>query len=168
MAREPLKVLTESMFYVLLSLLRQERCGTEIVRYVDDATAGRVPLGPGTLYTILAKFQEEGLIREAAVEDGCLRVGKRLYRQVVVPPLAFLAQKTLDALRRLREGKSVYFSDDLCARYFTYRSGSENHYVLFDDAQTLRKKADMAENRGIREGFFMLPEVADITGELLG
>ena len=65
MAREPLKVLTESMFYVLLSLLRQERCGTEIVRYVDDATAGRVPLGPGTLYTILAKFQEEGLIREA-------------------------------------------------------------------------------------------------------
>ena len=68
MAREPLKVLTESMFYVLLSLLRQERCGTEIVRYVDDATAGRVPLGPGTLYTILAKFQEEGLIREAAVE----------------------------------------------------------------------------------------------------
>ena len=53
MAREPLKVLTESMFYVLLSLLRQERCGTEIVRYVDDATAGRVPLGPGTLYTCL-------------------------------------------------------------------------------------------------------------------
>ena len=46
MAREPLKVLTESMFYVLLSLLRQERCGTEIVQYVDDATAGRVPLGP--------------------------------------------------------------------------------------------------------------------------
>lgn len=75
---------------------------------------------------------------------------------------------TAEELRRLREGKSVYFSDDLCARYFTYRSGSENHYVLFDDAQTLRKKADMAENRGIREGFFMLPEVADITGELLG
>ena len=68
MAREPLKVLTESMFYVLLSLLRQERCGTEIVQYVDDATAGRVPLGPGTLYTILAKFEEVGLIRETAVE----------------------------------------------------------------------------------------------------
>ena len=56
MAKEPLKVLTESMFYVLLSLMRQERCGTEIVQFVDDTTAGRVPLGPGTLYTILAKF----------------------------------------------------------------------------------------------------------------
>ena len=67
MAKEPLKVLTESMFYVLLSLLRQDRCGAEIVAYVDDTTAGRVQLGPGTLYAILAKFQEEELIRESAV-----------------------------------------------------------------------------------------------------
>ena len=68
MAREPLRVLTESMFYVLLSLLRQERCGTEIVEFVDNTTAGRVPLGPGTLYTILGKFVEERLIEDSAVE----------------------------------------------------------------------------------------------------
>ena len=86
MAKEPLKVLTESMFYVLLSLLRGERCGTEIVAYVDDTTAGRVVLGPGTLYTILAKFEEEGLIRETAVE-GRKRTyaitdrGRALFRQ---------------------------------------------------------------------------------------
>ena len=86
MARESLKVLTESMFYVLLSLLRQERCGAEIVQFVDDITAGRVPLGPGTLYTILAKFQEERLIEETAVE-GRKRTyaltdrGRALFRQ---------------------------------------------------------------------------------------
>lgn len=86
MAKEPLKVLTESMFYVLLSLLRGERCGTEIVAYVDDTTAGRVALGPGTLYTILAKFEEESLIRETAVE-GRKRTyaitdrGRALFRQ---------------------------------------------------------------------------------------
>ena len=68
MAKEPLKVLTEPMFYVLLSLLQTERCGTEIVQYVDDITAGRVALRPGTLYTILAKFQEERLIVETAVD----------------------------------------------------------------------------------------------------
>lgn len=68
MAKEPLKVLTEPMFYVLLSLMQVERCGTEIVQYVDDTTAGRVALGPGTLYTILAKFQEERLIVETAVD----------------------------------------------------------------------------------------------------
>ena len=75
MAKEPLKVLTESMFYVLLSLLKQERCGTEIVQYVDDRTAGRVPLGPGTLYTILSKFEKEKLIQETEVEGR-----KRTYR----------------------------------------------------------------------------------------
>lgn len=86
MAREPLKVLTESMFYVLLSLLRQERCGTEIVAFVDRITAGRVPLGPGTLYTILAKFVEEQLIEETAVEGRrrTYRItdrGRALFRQ---------------------------------------------------------------------------------------
>ncbi len=67
-SRAPLQSLTESMYYVLLSLLQEQRCGIEIVEYVDTLTAGRVPLGPGTLYTILAKFQEEGLIAETAVE----------------------------------------------------------------------------------------------------
>ena len=86
MAKEPLKVLTESMFYVLLSLLRQERCGTEIVQFVDDTTAGRVSLGPGTLYTILGKFVEERLIEETAVEGRkrTYRIterGRALYRQ---------------------------------------------------------------------------------------
>ena len=86
MAREPLRVLTESMFYVLLSLLRQERCGTEIVEFVDNTTAGRVPLGPGTLYTILGKFVEERLIVETAVEGRkrTYRIterGRALYRQ---------------------------------------------------------------------------------------
>ena len=86
MAREPLRVLTESMFYVLLSLLRQERCGTEIVEFVDNTTAGRVPLGPGTQYTILGKFVEERLIEETAVEGRkrTYRIterGRALYRQ---------------------------------------------------------------------------------------
>ena len=42
MAKQPLKSLTESMFYVLLALWRQERCGTEIAAYVRELTAGRV------------------------------------------------------------------------------------------------------------------------------
>ena len=41
MAKQPLKSLTESMFYVLLALWRQERCGTEIAAYVRELTAGR-------------------------------------------------------------------------------------------------------------------------------
>ena len=68
MGRKILETLTESMFYVLMALLRQARCGTEIADFVAARTKSRVRLGPGTLYTILAKFEEVGLIRETAVE----------------------------------------------------------------------------------------------------
>ena len=127
--------------------------------------------------TVLVNTAVTGGTLKSCLDEGVRRFGaSRLALDLERMRLDFTLPHTMNVrrpltaeeLRRLREGKSVYFSDDLCARYFTYRSGSENHYVLFDDAQTLRKKADMAENRGIREGFFMLPEVADITGELLG
>ena len=59
--------LTEPMYYVLMSFLGREMCGTEITEFVDRKTAGRVKLGPGTLYTLLAKFQDEGLIVETSV-----------------------------------------------------------------------------------------------------
>ncbi len=67
--------LTEPMLYVLMAFLRQERCGTEITQFVSDKTGGRVRLGPGTLYTLLGKFQEEKLIEETQVDGR-----KRTYR----------------------------------------------------------------------------------------
>ena len=60
--------LTEPMFYVLMSFLRGERCGTQVTDFVERRTRGRVRLGPGTLYTILGKFQEDGLLREIRIE----------------------------------------------------------------------------------------------------
>lgn len=86
MARQPLKSLTESMFYVLLALWRQERCGTEIAAWVRELTEDRVTLGPGTLYAILGKFQEEELIKETW-SQGRMRVyritesGRELFRR---------------------------------------------------------------------------------------
>lgn len=86
MARQSLKSLTESMFYVLLALWRQERCGTEIAAWVRELTEGRVTLGPGTLYAILGKFQEEALIQESWTQ-GRMRVyqitdtGRALFRR---------------------------------------------------------------------------------------
>ena len=67
--------LTEPMYYVLMSFLDREMCGTEATEFVERRTAGRVKLGPGTLYTLLGKFQEEGLIVETGVDGR-----KRTYR----------------------------------------------------------------------------------------
>ena len=67
--------LTEPMFYILMSFLQQDRCGTEIAEFVNHKTRGRVKLGPGTLYTLLGKFQEEKFIQETEVDGR-----KRTYR----------------------------------------------------------------------------------------
>ena len=67
--------LTEPMYYVLMSFLRRDMCGTEITEFVDRKTRGRVNLGPGTLYTLLARFLDEGLIKETQVDGR-----KRTYR----------------------------------------------------------------------------------------
>ncbi len=67
MGKKGMEALTETMFYVLMSFLKQDLCGTEIAEFVEAKTKGRVRLGPGTLYTILARFEEEQFIREVSV-----------------------------------------------------------------------------------------------------
>ncbi|MGL5354882.1 MAG: PadR family transcriptional regulator [Clostridium sp.] len=66
MAREQFQNLTEPMYYILMSLLK-ERCGVDIMASVDEISNGRVKVGPGTLYALLAKFEKESIIRETEV-----------------------------------------------------------------------------------------------------
>lgn len=68
MPRHALESLTETMFYVLMALYRSEKCGIDIAAWIEEKTANRLSLGPATLYTILAKFEKEKLIRETKVE----------------------------------------------------------------------------------------------------
>lgn len=67
MAREQFQNLTEPMYYILLSLLR-EKCGVDIMDSVSEISKGRVRVGPGTLYTLLGKFEKENIIRETEVQ----------------------------------------------------------------------------------------------------
>ena len=84
--------LTEPMFYVLMSFLRRDMCGTEITEFVERKTRGRVKLGPGTLYTLLGKFQDEKLIQETEVDGR-----KRTYR--ITPKGRAVYQEEVDRLR---------------------------------------------------------------------
>ncbi|MBQ3587374.1 MAG: PadR family transcriptional regulator [Oscillospiraceae bacterium] len=67
MPREKFVTLTEQMFYILLCL-QEECCGTDIMDRVRKITAGRVNVGPGTLYNLLEQFSEEGIIRLTKTE----------------------------------------------------------------------------------------------------
>ena len=55
------------MYYILLALT-EECCGVDIMERVKEISKGRVLVGPGTLYAMLAKFEENGIIRLTASE----------------------------------------------------------------------------------------------------
>ena len=62
MAREQFQTLTEPMYYILLALL-EECCGVDIMERVLELSGGRVKVGPGTLYAMLSRFDENEIIR---------------------------------------------------------------------------------------------------------
>lgn len=61
--------MSETMFYILLSLRGKERHGYGIMLHVREITGGRISLGAGTVYQSLSKLQEDGLIRAAGGEN---------------------------------------------------------------------------------------------------
>ena len=63
---------------------------------------------------------------------------------------------------------SVFYSGDLCAKYFTSTQEGESRFVLFDDAGTLRRKMQLGRELGVTTGLLMYPEVEDILPELFG
>lgn len=74
---------------------------------------------------------------------------------------------TGEQLAQRQRGRAVFYSRTLGARYFTYRSGSETRFVLFDDGDTLRRKAALGESLGIRRALLTLPECGDILRDVI-
>lgn len=68
MDNKRIKALTQPMFYILLSLT-EKRHGYEIMQYIDWLTEGRVKVGPGTLYSLLSRFEDDGYIQMVSDED---------------------------------------------------------------------------------------------------
>ncbi len=62
------KALTQPMYYILLSL-KEKRHGYEIMQYIEWLTEGRVKVGPGTLYSLLSRFEDDEYIRMVSDDD---------------------------------------------------------------------------------------------------
>ena len=72
-----------------------------------------------------------------------------------------LSAKAFYNLTRERSPES-YFSQDLSAYYFTYQDENGSHFVLYDDAGSIRKKLFLAQKLGIAHAMLFYPEVEDI------
>ncbi len=94
-----------------------------------------------------------------------------------------------DEFQTLSENKAVFFSPDLCARYFTFteqipaskipdNKNNNNinpiyhaqtgaaHFVLFDDADTINIKLKIGAELGIDTAFFIWSEIRDLIQDL--
>lgn len=85
MARKKLDTLTEQMYYLLLAL-HEPGHGYAIMERVREMTDGRLQIGPGTLYTLLSRFESEWVVQLDHVDENrkvyCLTDrGRKLLRQ---------------------------------------------------------------------------------------
>ena len=103
MPRESLQTLTEPMYYVLLALVRP-LCGIEIMERVDELSHGRLAIGPGTLYSMLKKFEENGLIAPAMGPDS---PPKRKTYAITPRGVGFLKQEYERLKRQAEDGKAI-------------------------------------------------------------
>ena len=100
MDNDQLRILTEPMYYILLSLVQPSH-GYGIMQQVEELTKGRVRIGPGTLYNLLSRFQKEGLIVEISQEDR-----RRTYK--ITPKGSEVLQEEYNRLHQLLEdGRKV-------------------------------------------------------------
>lgn len=77
---ESLLPLTPGMFQVLIALADGEKHGYAIIKEVARRTAGDVALSAGTLYTIIRRFVQEGVLVESdARPDPALDDERRRY-----------------------------------------------------------------------------------------
>ncbi len=103
------------------------------------------------------------LLAEAVERYGARRLAVGLERMAMDFPLPSptgkgipLTSAELSSLRR-RSGACVFFSEALCAKYFTYRADAHIRFVLFDDDETLRRKEALARSLGIEAIFALYP-----------
>ena len=138
--------------------------------YLPEHYAPAAKNGTVLVCTALSGGEFQERLQEAAGKSPRLALDiQRLRMDFRLPaPTGEGTPLTAGELASLMEEKSpaVFFSPDLCARYFTYAVGGEAHFVLFDDAGTLQRKLRSGEALGAAAAFFTWPEVADIAPAL--
>ena len=77
---ESLLPLTPGMFQVLIALADGDKHGYAVIKEVTRRTDGEIALSAGTLYTIIRRFEQEGVIAESAQRpDAALDDERRRY-----------------------------------------------------------------------------------------
>ncbi|SBW06631.1 conserved hypothetical protein [uncultured Eubacteriales bacterium] len=113
-------------------------------------------------------------LQEASEQYGAARVAlaiERVAQDFFLPSPngqgSPLTQEELET-RIERLSPSIFFSNELCAYYFTYMSPQNGaHFILFDNAASIRKKLQVARSLDITDALIPYPQVTDLLPEIL-
>ena len=138
--------------------------------HVPEWYAPRVRQGNVMISSALSGGSFRGRLEKAIEQYGLPRITLALQRMAedffLPAPKGCgkpLSREALKALMSRRE-PSVFFSNELCARYFTYMNSiSDVHFVLFDDEDTFSKKIQIARELGVKTILAAYEEVDDIS-----
>ena len=141
--------------------------------YVPEHYAGFAPHARVMISTAISGGSLQNRLEEAVERYGRERVilaVERVAEDFFLPSPSGegrrLSQNELLGEIQKRE-PSIFFSHELCARYFTYMSrDSGAHFVLFDDGDTIRKKLQMARGLGITGAMAAWEDVSDVLEKL--
>jgi DNA-binding PadR family transcriptional regulator len=107
MPKQKLNPLPSAAFQILLALADEDLHGYGIMRQVEEQTAGRMRLGPGTLYSSIQALLEENLIEE--IEALPAQERRRYYRLTSAGrKLARAEAERLAALLRVARAKKIF------------------------------------------------------------
>ena len=159
---------------VLAGALERQLRRSRLAFFVPESYGGAVESAAVLVGTAISGGNFVQRLREAVKLRGAGRLALDVERLAMDFPLPcpggqgrFLPRSELAALME-REAPAVFFSPDLCARYFTYTHAGETHFVLFDDGDTLVQKLRMGQNLGAAAAFLQYPEVEDLLPKLFG
>ncbi len=109
MPKQKLSPLPAAAFQILMSLVDDDLHGYEIMRRVEEQTAGRTRLGPGTLYSSIRALLEAGFITEVAARSAGHDERRRYYRLAAAGRRAGReeAERLVDLVRVARVKKMV-------------------------------------------------------------
>ena len=114
MPKRKLDPLPAAAFQILLSLADEDLHGYAIMRQVEEQTAGRMRLGPGTLYSSIQTLLEEKCIDEVeAREDAALGTERRRFYRLTAAgrKLARAEAERLGDLLRVARAKRIFRGD---------------------------------------------------------
>jgi len=158
----------------LAGQVAQVCAGRGLECFVSEGCGDAAPQGTVVIPTALSGGSLRRRLEEAVEQFGRGRVAlwvDRVAQDFTLPaPTGEGERLSVAELARRREelGRAVFFSDELCAHYFTYMVGETGHFVLFDDAGSVRKKLRLAAGLGVNTAFLAYEECEDLLGELTG